>query len=282
MCTFFFLYRKKPYHGFYPSATSSIIININPIPTPIVPILDCFCVFAPGISSSATTYIIAPAANESKNGIVGANMFVNNIVRSAAIGSTIPDSVPIMNDFVFVYPSPFNGIDIIAPSGKFCIAIPIERASAPAYVIPAFPDINPANIAPTAIPSGILCIVTASISIVVLFSFVSLLNLKYGTIMSINSRNNIPDAKPIDGKIHAIFSFASSISIAGINSDHTLAAIITPDANPNKNLSNSFFMFFFIKKTSAEPRVVPINGRSKPTDIFIISPVVFYSYFFFR
>ena len=104
--------------------------------------LDCFCVFAPGISSSDTTYIIAPAANDSKNGITGVNKFVSSIVSIAAIGSTIPDSVPIINDVVFLYPSLFSGIDIIAPSGKFCIAIPIDRASAPAYVIPAFPDIS--------------------------------------------------------------------------------------------------------------------------------------------
>ena len=50
----------------------------------------------------------------------------------------------------------FNGIDIIAPSGKFCIAIPIAKAKAPAIVIPAFPIRAPAKVTPTAIPSGIL------------------------------------------------------------------------------------------------------------------------------
>ena len=64
--------------------------------------LDCFCVFAPGINSSVTTYIIAPAANESINGIIGVIRFVRHIVISAASGSTIPDSIPIINDFVFL------------------------------------------------------------------------------------------------------------------------------------------------------------------------------------
>ena len=102
------VYKKKDSNYLYPSATSKIIIIKNPIPTPIVPILDCFCVWAPGISSSDTTYIIAPAANDSKNGIRGVNIFVSSSVNIAAIGSTSPDSVPIMNDFVFLYPSLFS------------------------------------------------------------------------------------------------------------------------------------------------------------------------------
>ena len=47
-----------------------------------------------------------------------------------------------------------KGIEIIAPSGKFCTAIPIERASAPAVEITASPARSPAYTAPTAIPSG--------------------------------------------------------------------------------------------------------------------------------
>ena len=99
--------------------------------------------------------------------------------------------------------------------------------------------------------------------------------------MSISSRNNTPDAKPIDGCIHAILCFNCSISIDGINNDHTLAAIITPDANPSKNLSTSFLILFFIKNTSVEPNVVPINGIKIPIATFIISPVLFYSFFDF-
>ena len=100
--------------------------------------------------------------------------------------------------------------------------------------------------------------------------------------MSINSKNSIPDAKPIDGCIQAILFLVSSISIAGINKDQMLAAIITPDANPSKNLSTSFFILFFIMYTSAEPKVVPINGINIPIVMFIQSPVIFYSVFVLR
>ena len=62
----------------------------------------------------------------------------------------------------------------------------------------------------------------------------------------------------------------SIISIDGINNDHTDAAIITPDANPNKIFSTFLFISFFIKNTIAAPSVVPINGITKPKNICII------------
>ena len=98
-------------------------------------------------------------------------MFVKSIVIIAPIGSTIPDKVPYQKAFNLLIPSLFNGIDIIAPSGKFCIAIPTANANAPLKVIPVFPIKAPANVTPTAIPSGILCNVTASTIIVVFLSF---------------------------------------------------------------------------------------------------------------
>ena len=61
-----------------------------------------------------------------------------------------------------------SGIEIMAPSGTFWMAIPSERANAPAMVSPAFPAPSaPAMATPTAIPSGRLCMVTASASMVV-------------------------------------------------------------------------------------------------------------------
>ena len=42
----------------------------------------------------------------------------------------------------------------------------------------------------------------------------------------------MPSRKPTAGGIHGSPPFSSAISIAGIRSDHTEAAIITPDANP--------------------------------------------------
>ena len=56
---------------------------------------------------------------------------------------------------------------MMAPSGKFCMAMPRDSASALAAVICALPARKPAYITPTAMPSGILCRVTASTIIVV-------------------------------------------------------------------------------------------------------------------
>ena len=47
------------------------------------------------------------------------NLKINGQPVSAPKGSTIPDNVPYMKDFVFDIPSARNGIDTIAPSGKF-------------------------------------------------------------------------------------------------------------------------------------------------------------------
>ena len=70
------------------------------------------------------------------------------MVIIAPIGSTIPDNAPYKNAFVFDMPSLFSGIEIIAPSGKFWIAIPIAKANAPAIVIPVLPKIVPAKVTP--------------------------------------------------------------------------------------------------------------------------------------
>ena len=50
----------------YPSATSSIIIREKPRAKKMVPILECSPSDISGISSSTTTYSIAPAAKASR------------------------------------------------------------------------------------------------------------------------------------------------------------------------------------------------------------------------
>lgn len=45
---------------------SRIIMITNPMPNPIVPRLECVPSCVSGISSSTTTYIMAPAANDSR------------------------------------------------------------------------------------------------------------------------------------------------------------------------------------------------------------------------
>ena len=60
----------------------------------------------------------------------------------------------------------FRGMEITAPSGKFCSAMPAASTSVLPSEITALPASMPANATPTTIPSGILCRVTASMSMV--------------------------------------------------------------------------------------------------------------------
>ena len=163
----------------------------------------------------------------------------SKMVMAPAIGSTIPLNVPYKNDFHFPFPFPASGIEMIAPSGKFCIAIPIERASAPADEIPELADASHARTTPTAIPSGILWRVTARQSMVVFFSFdftpsgFSELTCRCGIIESRSRRNKNPSARPTAAGTKANFPIDCDSSIAGIKSDQTEAATITPDAKPS-------------------------------------------------
>ena len=74
---------------------------------------------ASGINSSITTKTIAPAAKERKYGKKGKIKEVSRIVIIAATGSTAPESDPYKNEQNLLFPSVCNGIEIIAPSGKF-------------------------------------------------------------------------------------------------------------------------------------------------------------------
>ena len=143
--------------------TSSNIISTNPIAKPMVPTLLCFPACDDGISSSTTTYNIAPAANERSAGIDDAFSPKKSIVAMAATGSTSPDNAPHVKAVVRLLPSFRKGTEMIAPSGMFCIAIPMDSASAPESVSVVFPFITPAKTTPTAMPSGMLCNATASI-----------------------------------------------------------------------------------------------------------------------
>ena len=57
------------------------------------------------------------------------------IVSTAPMGSTMPDSTPSQNARRFGIPSARRGMEMMAPSGKFWMAMPRESASAPAAVI---------------------------------------------------------------------------------------------------------------------------------------------------
>lgn len=51
------------------------------------------------------------------------------------MGSTIPDNEPIQNALCFEQSLLFKGKERMAPSGKFCIAIPMDKSKA-AYILP--------------------------------------------------------------------------------------------------------------------------------------------------
>lgn len=66
----------------------------NPMAKRTVPMLECFPSDISGISSSTTTYIIAPAAKLRKYGSKGTTCEAKRIVRTEPIGSTSPDKTP--------------------------------------------------------------------------------------------------------------------------------------------------------------------------------------------
>ena len=73
-----------------------------------------------------------------------------------------------------------------------------------------------------------------------------------------NSRNAKPASRPMTGA--TTDEVPSPISIAGISSDHTEAATITPDAKPSRTFCTSAGISRFMKNTKADPRAVPRNG----------------------
>ena len=89
----------SPFFIFQPNAISKIIITTNPKVKPATPKNDLFPLWISGINSSTTTYIIAPAAKDNKYGNIGTIILIINKVRTAAIGSTIPDKTPYVKSF---------------------------------------------------------------------------------------------------------------------------------------------------------------------------------------
>ena len=135
-------------------------------------------------------------------------LFVNKIANNPATGSTTPDKNPNRKDFPFDSPSSFKGIEIIAPSGKFWIAIPIDNTNMECSF--KFPFIAPAITTPTANPSGILWRVTANsilnLLLILLFFIPSswLSKCIWGTKLSSSNKKITPITKPIEGINHCL------------------------------------------------------------------------------
>jgi len=71
-------------------------------------------------------------------------------------------------------------------------------------------------------------------------------------------RNAKPSRSPTTAGTMAVLPLP--ISIEGINSDHTDAATITPEAKPSNAFCSSAGISFLITNTNAEPRIVPSRG----------------------
>ena len=130
-----------------------------------------------------------------------------------------------------------------------------------------------ANESPTAIPSGMLCNVTASISreFRFLIDSFSPLNLYLQSKASAPAIVAAPPAMPKD--IIATPFIPPTISSAGIIMLHTEAAIITPPENPDMNLcAESFVSLPNINTVNAPRQVI---SSIKPAPAHVISKASF-------
>ena len=119
-------------------------------------------------------------------------------------------------------------------------------------------------------PSGMLCSVTASTSIVVREkplcgpSGSSAPWCKCGTATSSSSKKPMPSQNPMAAGKNASRPRFSACSIAGISRLQIDAATMTPAAKPVKARCTPSCSVFFIKNTQAAPSVVPANGIRMP------------------
>ena len=78
----------------HPSATSNTIMSRKPAMTPRVPVLECSPKWASGMSSSTTTYIMAPAAKDSSQGMRGWIVPATSTTRMPKTGYNTPEALP--------------------------------------------------------------------------------------------------------------------------------------------------------------------------------------------
>ena len=79
-----------------------------------------------------------------------------------------------------------------------------------------------------------------------------------------SNKNPIPNKNPTAAGNTDQAPLSTPISMAGINSDHTDAATITPDAKPSNNFCSRGDISSRMKKTNAAPSMVPQRGMSRP------------------
>ena len=81
----------------------------------------------------------------------------------------------------------------------------------------------------------------------------------------------MPNKNPMAAGSTAHLPLSVSISIEGISSDHTDAATITPEAKPNNDFCTRADISSFIRKTNAEPNIVPNSGINSPMISVVIT-----------
>ena len=79
----------------------------------------------------------------------------------------------------------------------------------------------------------------------------------------------MPRRNPIDAGSTDHFPISPHISIEGISSDHTDAAIITPAANPKSVFCSSSDICLPVRNTIADPSMMPTIGMSRLVRIVI-------------
>ena len=146
--------------------------------------------------------------------------------------------------------------------------MPIASANALAWLTPP-PASQSASTTPTAMPSGMLCIVMASISFVERESPVagpsSCRSMwVWGVKVSSRSRNPMPARKPMAAGPNASAPRSDASSSDGCSKPQNDAATMTPAANPTSTFVSFDGMSRRKKNTTAAPSVVPRKGSIRP------------------
>ena len=213
---------------------------------------------------------MAPAAKASSQGMRGCTLPADAATRMPNTGSTAPEAAPLRKARHRLNPACRKGREMAAPSGKFWMPMPRARAQA-AERAPGSPCwAARAKASPTAMPSGMLCRVTASTSRVVRRqpegspSGSCSFRCRWGSSRSRASMKAIPTTKPPAAGCHPGTPAASASSMAGSSRLNTDAATITPAAKPRNTRCSPACTDPRKKNTVPAPRAVMRKVKPVP------------------
>ena len=193
---------------------------------------------------------------------------------TAPAGSTKPLASPAAKLLPRPAPACRMGRLMAAPSGIFCSPMPILSAAAPAIASP-WPVAAKAAAKPITMPSGRLCRVTASTTRPLCPWPPAN---KPPAARSSKSRPTAPATKPRQGASQ-LLPPCPALSMAGMSRLHTLAASITPAANPSMALCAAGRGCRFKKNTTAAPSAVHAQGNAVVSSANHISCIHIYPLF---